>query len=185
MAGVLEDGRPAGKIPCPFALLFRSACGSGMDPPTTDEGAMDGRDVLMNVGEIEALFAVEFPQTEGHLVIEAVGPMTARCRMPYSDQHLRPGGTISGPSLMRLADATIYVAILANVGPKSLTVTTSLNINFLRKPAPRDVVAECRLLKLGKRLAVGEISLYSEGDPLPVAHATATYSIPPRGQGSA
>jgi uncharacterized protein (TIGR00369 family) len=165
------------------ALYLDARIGHGS--ATTDEGTMDGQDVRMTVGEIEALFAVEFPQTEGHLVIEAVGPMTARCRMPFSDQHLRPGGTVSGPSLMRLADAAIYVAILANIGPKSLTVTTSFNINFLRKPAPRDVVADCRLLKLGKRLAVGEITLYSDGDPLPVAHATATYSIPPRGPGGA
>jgi uncharacterized protein (TIGR00369 family) len=140
--------------------------------------------VKMSVADIEALFAREFPQTEGHLVIEAVGPLTARCRMPFSDMHLRPGGTVSGPSLMRLADATVYVAILANIGPVPLTVTTSLNINFLHKPAARDVIAECRLLKLGKRLAVGEVTLTSLGEATPVAHATATYSIPPRPTGA-
>ena len=141
---------------------------------------MGQRAPLMSVGEIETLFAEEFPQTEGHLVVEEVGPMRARCRTPFSDQHLRPGGTVSGPTLMRLADAAVYVAILAQIGPQSLAVTTSLNINFLRKPAPRDVIAECRLLKLGSRLAVGEVSLFSEGEEdAPVAHATATFSIPP------
>jgi uncharacterized protein (TIGR00369 family) len=80
---------------------------------------------------------------------------------------------------MTLADLAMYMAVLAMIGPVALAVTTNLNINFLRKPGQADVIAEARLLKLGKRLAVGEVTMYSEGDPEPVAHATVTYSIPP------
>ncbi|MDP3546117.1 MAG: PaaI family thioesterase, partial [Phreatobacter sp.] len=95
-------------------------------------------------------------------------------------RQLLPGGTISGPTMMTLADTGLYVAILASIGPVALAVTTNLNINFLRKPDQRDLLAECRLVKLGKRLAVGEVSIWSEGDEEElVAHATGTYSIPP------
>jgi uncharacterized protein (TIGR00369 family) len=101
-------------------------------------------------------------------------------RMTYHERHLRPGGTISGPSMMGLADLALYAAILAQIGPVALAVTTSLNFNFLRKPEARDLIAECRLLKLGKRLAVGEVSIFSEGSSDVVCHATGTYSIPDR-----
>jgi uncharacterized protein (TIGR00369 family) len=94
---------------------------------------------------------------------------------------VRPGGTISGPTMMALADFAMYVAVLAAIGPVPLAVTINLNINFLRKPAPRDLVAEARLLKLGKRLAMGEITICSEGQSGPVAHVTSTYSIPADG----
>ena len=107
-----------------------------------------------------------------------VGRMTARLRMAYAERHLRPGGTISGPSMFALADLSLYVAILAQIGPVALAVTTNLNINFMRKPQPRAMIAECRLLKLGKRIAVGEVSLFSEGAQDLVAHATGSYSIP-------
>ena len=80
--------------------------------------------------------------------------------------------------MMTLADTALYVALLAMIGPVALAATTSLNINFLRKPAPVDVIARCRLLKLGKRLAVGEVAIRSEGLQEAVAHATSTYSIP-------
>jgi uncharacterized protein (TIGR00369 family) len=103
----------------------------------------------------------------------------AQVRLLYHDRHLRPGGTISGPSLMTLADTAMYLAVLAMLGPVALAVTTNLNINFLRKPARADVIGQAKLLKLGKRLAVGEVTLYSDGDAEPVAHATGTYSIPP------
>ena len=103
----------------------------------------------------------------------------ATFRLPYHDDWLRPGGTISGPVLMGLADLAMYAVVLSAVGRVELAVTTNLNINFLRKPAPVDVIAEARMLKLGKRLAVGEVELFSEGDPDMVAHVTATYSIPP------
>ena len=86
---------------------------------------------------------------------------------------------MSGPSLMMLADMAMYMALLGMIGPVALAVTTNLNINFLRKPPRADVIAECRLLKLGKRIAVGEVTMYSAEDPEPVAHATVSYSIPP------
>jgi uncharacterized protein (TIGR00369 family) len=101
-------------------------------------------------------------------------------RMEYHERHIRPGGTISGPAMMALADLALYVAILAHIGPVALAVTTNLNFNFLRKPEQRALIADCRLLKLGKRLAVGNVSIYSEGSPEVVCHATGTYSIPDR-----
>lgn len=137
----------------------------------------------MSVAELEAFLEREFPQVfgDGRLYhVEAVGHRFARMRCRYDPGQLRPGGTISGPTMMTLADTGLYVAILASIGPVALAVTTNLNVNFLRKPAPRDLIAECRLVKLGRRLAVGEVAIWSdgEGDDL-VAHATGTYSIPP------
>ena len=111
--------------------------------------------------------------------VEEIGFGSARMRMPVAEQHLRPGGTVAGPALMGLADATMYAVVLSMIGPVELAVTTNLNCNFLRRPEMLDIIAEGRILKLGKRLAVGEVSLFSEGDPEPVAHVTATYSIPP------
>jgi uncharacterized protein (TIGR00369 family) len=102
-------------------------------------------------------------------------------RLPYSALLLRPGGTICGPALMALADVTLYGLVLSMIGRVELTVTTNLNVHFLRRPAPRDVLAEGRLLKLGRRLAVGEVTMRSDGDPQPICHATGTYAIPPQG----
>lgn len=138
----------------------------------------------LTVGEIEAHFARDFPQGDfgpkGLFKIERVGMGSALVRMKASDSVLRPGGTVSGSSMMTLADATMYVAILASIGWVPLAVTTSLNINFLKKPKAGDVLADCKLLKLGKRLTVGEIAIRSDGEDEIVAHSTATYSIPPR-----
>ena len=113
--------------------------------------------------------------------IEEIGEGTCRVRLPQRDEFLRPGGTISGPALMSLADYSMYVALLSAIGRVELAVTTNLTCNFLRRPKPGAILADCRLIKLGKRLAYGEVSLYSEGDEAtgPVAHVTATYSIPP------
>jgi uncharacterized protein (TIGR00369 family) len=136
---------------------------------------------IMTRDELVAFLDKEFPQIHfgGRTYhLEGIGPLTARLRMDYHDRHLRPGGTISGPSMMALADLGLYAVILAHVGPVALAVTTSLNFNFLRKPEQRALFAECRLLKLGKRLAVGEVSMYSEGSTDLVCHATGTYSIP-------
>ena len=133
--------------------------------------------------EISAYLAAEFPQMPlgGALSVETVGPMSARLRLAYHPSQLRPGGTISGPSIFALADVALYVAILAQIGREKLAVTTNLNINFLSKPAPRDLLGEARLMKLGKRLAVGEVRIWSEGaESALCAHATGTYSIPPR-----
>jgi uncharacterized protein (TIGR00369 family) len=136
---------------------------------------------VMSAEEVEAFLDREFPQIhlDGRVyTIEAVGDLTASMRLKASDRHIRPGGTLSGPSMMTLADLALYVAILANVGPVALAVTTNLAFNFLRKPEPRDLLAEARLLKLGRRLAVGEVSLFSAGSPDLVCHATGTYSLP-------
>jgi uncharacterized protein (TIGR00369 family) len=139
-------------------------------------------DVKMSAAEVGEFLAQEFPQAFGPNrpnLIEAVGPGTARVRFKANEKHLRPGGTVSGPTMMALCDATIYVAILASIGPVALAVTTNLSINFLRKPAPGDLIADCKLLKLGKRLAVGEVTVRAGDDEAPVAHCVATYSIPP------
>ena len=135
----------------------------------------------MTVEELERFLAAEFPQAfhpASGLAIEEVWHGGGRVRQAYLPQFVRPGGTISGPTMMALADFAMYVGILASIGPVPLAVTTNLNINFLRKPEARDLIAECRLLKLGKRLAVGEVTLTSDGMQEPVAHVTSTYSIP-------
>ncbi len=138
---------------------------------------------IMTKDDLITFLDREFPQINigGRTYhVEEIGPLTARMRMDYHERHLRPGGTLSGPSMMALADLGLYAVILAHIGPVALAVTTSLNFNFLRKPEPRGLIAECRLLKLGKRLAVGEVSIYSEGSADVVCHATGTYSIPDR-----
>lgn len=128
---------------------------------------------------IKAFLARDFPQFNGEVL--NASPGLSRIRIDIGDAHLRPGGTVSGPTLMAAADAALYVAVLAAVGIIPLAVTTNLNINFLRKPAADcAVIAEARPLKVGKSLFYGEVSLYSEGFEQPVAHATGTYSIPPR-----
>ncbi len=105
-------------------------------------------------------------------------------RLPFNDTFLRPGGTVSGPVLMGLADLAMYALVMSLIGRVELAVTTNLTCNFLRRPQPAAVIARGRMLKLGKRLAVGEVELYSEGDPGMVAHVVATYSIPPAAGGS-
>lgn len=140
-------------------------------------------DTVMTIAELDAFLAAEFPQAFGpgrpHHV-EAVGHMTATVRLDADDSHLRPGGTVSGPAMMTLADVAIYVALLGQIGPVALAVTTSLSINFLRKPAPGPMLADARILKLGKRLAVAEVGLHSPGSEDLVAHCVSTYSIPDR-----
>jgi uncharacterized protein (TIGR00369 family) len=138
---------------------------------------------VMSVAAVNALLDREFPQVAARasaVKIEDTWYLGSKVRRAFNERSLRPGGTISGPTMMGLADFAIYVAILASVGPVPLAVTTNLNINFLRKPAQRDLIAEARLIKLGKRLVVGEVEIYSEGDDDMVAHATATYSMPPQ-----
>src|ERR1700694_3506156 len=135
----------------------------------------------MSVAELEDFLRVEFPQFfgRGDTSIETADGETCLLRQRYSDRMLRPGGTISGPTLMGLADCAMYVVLLSAIGPIGLAVTTNLNINFLRKGQPRqDVLAAAKLLKLGKRLAVGEGHLFSGTSPDPIAHVTSTYSIP-------
>ena len=133
--------------------------------------------------ELTAYLVEVFPQiwTRGDYAIEEIGPMSATVRLKYHPAHLRPGGTIAGPAMFALCDLSLYVAILAEIGRVKLAVTTNVSINFLRRPAPADLIGRAKLMKLGKRLAVGEVSLYSQGEDLMVAHATGTYSIPARG----
>lgn len=129
---------------------------------------------------IREFLETTFPQSKG--IVEQIGDASATVRHSVGFNELRPGGTVSGPVLMATADLALYVAILGTIGIVPLIVTTNLNINFLRKPAAdRDIIAACTLLKLGKTLAVGEVALFSEGDPKPVAHAVGTYSIPAPG----
>ena len=133
--------------------------------------------------ELINLLAAEFPEAAhavGAYEIEEVWHGGCRVRRPFHEGALRPGGTISGPVMMAVADFTMYVAVLSAVGWVPLAVTTNLNINFLKKPGARDLLAEAKLIKLGKRLAVGEVALRSDGDDELVAHVTSTYSIPPR-----
>lgn len=135
----------------------------------------------MSVSELERFLHAEFPQafSSGDIKIESADGACCLLRQRYSELMLRPGGTISGPTLMALADCAMYVVLLSAIGPVGLAVTTNLNINFLRKGAPgKDVLASARLLKLGKRLAVGEVNLLSGSSPDPIAHVVATYSIP-------
>ena len=136
-------------------------------------------DTAVTAAELTAFFRREFPQSRG--IIEMVGGQSATMRLPVDDRDLRPGGTISGPTLMLVADSALYAAILSEIGLVALAVTTNLNINFLRKPtAGKDIIGVCKLIKLGKLLAVGEVTIYSDGDDQPVAHATGTYAIPPQ-----
>jgi uncharacterized protein (TIGR00369 family) len=112
---------------------------------------------------------------------EALGEGTARMRVPFRPEFTRDGGTVAGPILMALADYAMYGAVMTVVPDGDKAVTATLNVNFLRRPAARDVIAEAELIRCGKRLAYGEVMLYSDGDPPePVAHVTATYSIPPQ-----
>ncbi len=145
---------------------------------STDAAVNDGLDVA----RIEALIDAHFPQIRAGartLLIEAVGPRRARVRMLSHDRNIRPGGTVSGPAMFTLADFAVYVAIIGTLGERGIAaVTTNLNINFLAKPEPRDLVASVRLIRLGRRLAVGEAQLYSDGQPDMVAHAIATYALP-------
>ena len=136
----------------------------------------------MSADALNAFFDREFPQLthagERSIVVESVAAMACTLRLANHDRHLRPGGTISGPAMFTLADVALYATILAQIGPVGLVVTTNMTINFMRKPAPRDLLAECRLMKLGRTLAVGEVVLRSAGHPEIVAHATGTYAIP-------
>jgi uncharacterized protein (TIGR00369 family) len=131
--------------------------------------------------QIQELIARYGLHAGGAMTVEAAGGGTARVTQRVSKANLRPGDTLSGPTLMALADVAMYAAVLGAIGLEPLAVTTNLSMNFLRKPPLAGLRAEARLLKLGRKLAVGEIAIYSEGVAEPVAHATCTYSIPSRG----
>ena len=135
----------------------------------------------MNADEIAKLLHEVFPQgfyPGCGLTIERVEFADVRVRRHFQEGSIRPGGTISGPTMMELADFAMYVAVFSAIGPQPLAVTTNLNINFLRKPGKGDLTADARLMKVGKRLVVGEVTICSAGASEPVAHVTSTYSIP-------
>ena len=141
---------------------------------------MSHRANVMTAEDLEQFMAREFPQVAEDFVVENVAPMQVRIRMKIGERHLRPGGTVSGPSMFALADVAIYFATLAMIGPVALAVTTNISMDFMRKPeAGVDLIADARLLKLGRSLAVGDVLIYSEGGSEPVARASMTYAIPP------
>ncbi|MBO6826343.1 MAG: PaaI family thioesterase [Sneathiella sp.] len=136
---------------------------------------------LMTGEELLEFQRREFPQTvDMGISVEELSDTHIVIGMKTTDRHLRPGGTVSGPTMMELADLTMYFLLLAQIGPVALAVTTNLSINFLRKPEPGSLRATGKLLKLGRSLAVGEISIFSGDMSEPVAHVTTTYSIPPK-----
>jgi uncharacterized protein (TIGR00369 family) len=138
----------------------------------------------LDARRIEALIDTRFPQIHSggrSLILEEADQRGARVRLVHHQRHTRPGGTISGAAMFMLADFAVYVAIIAALGEIGLqAVTTNLNINFLAKPEPRDLIAQVRLIRLGRRLAVGEVEIFSDGLPDMVAHATATYALATR-----
>jgi uncharacterized protein (TIGR00369 family) len=137
-------------------------------------------DLKMDREALTRFLAEAFPQVAEDFAVEAVAAGSARVRMRVGERNLRPGGTVSGPAMFALADVAVYLALLAVNGPQALAVTTSASLDFLRKPeAGRDLLADTRLLKVGKVLAVGEVLIRSEGREPPVARASLTYSIPP------
>jgi acyl-coenzyme A thioesterase PaaI-like protein len=154
-------------------------------PPRHGRDKLIGRHVqqrkridMPSKAEIVEFLAREFPQSQ--CVVEEVGDRSATISHPIGPAQLRPGDTVSGPLLMAVADVALYVAILATIGLVPLAVTTSLTINFLRKPSARHpIVGVCTLMKVGRVLVVGEVALYSDRSEAMVAHAVGTYSIPP------
>ncbi|MEH6836604.1 MULTISPECIES: PaaI family thioesterase [Falsihalocynthiibacter] len=136
--------------------------------------------ILMDVEALNAFLIAEFPQVTGEFRVRSVTPLDVVVEMLMTDAHLRPGGTVSGPTMFALADVSVFLAILARIGPVGLAVTTNASIDFMRKPvAGKTLIATARILKLGRVLAVGDVLIQSEGQEAPVARASMTYSIPP------
>ena len=139
----------------------------------------------MSVEELNAFIPRVFPQVGNDFHVYELSAEEMSVRLNVSDKHLRPGGTVSGPSIFGLADVSAYLMTLARIGPRALAVTTNCAIDFMRKPvADRDLIAKARLLKLGRQLSVTDVLIYSEGDARPVARASLTYSLPPAGSGA-
>ena len=140
--------------------------------------------VLMDASALNAFVTRDFGQVAADFTVDAVTDQGIRLRLMVAERHLRPGGTVSGPTMFALADVAIYLAILARIGKVALAVTTNASIDFMRKPeAGRDLLAECRILKLGRVLAVGDVLIRSDGNDAPVARCSMTYSIPPVAKG--
>ena len=138
---------------------------------------------LMSASQVSAFWDEHFPQVQARrdTAILAIEPGMAVLRLSPDERHLRPGGTISGPALFTLADVGAYAVLLAHVGPEPLIVTTNLSINFMRRAPVAPLLGRCRILKLGKRLAVVEIAIAAETGGDLIAHASGTYSLPPHG----
>lgn len=137
--------------------------------------------LVMDKTALAGFLAREFAQVAQEFTIEELRERGILVRLTVDERHLRPGGTVSGPSMFALADVSVYLAVLAMVGPKSLAVTTNISMDFMRKPAAgTDLLCDCRLLKLGRSLAVGDCLIRSEGLEAPVARASMTYAIPPK-----
>ena len=135
---------------------------------------------VLSADQIHGFIQEHFPQAVGFAHVTAVGEGRLTIELEAGEHHLRPGGTVSGPTLMTMADTAMYYLVLSLVGPVALAVTTNLNINFLRRPPPGVLLATARLLKLGQRLVVGEVAIHGPGaEAEPVAHATVTYALPP------
>ncbi len=142
--------------------------------------------LAMNRDELSQYLEEVFPQVHQDFFIEDLTEDTITMRLLVQERHLRPGGTVSGPSMFGLADVSVYAMVLARKGRQSLAVTTNSSLDFLRKPTGgADLIAACRLLKLGRTLAVGDVLIFSEGGEEPVARASMTYSIPPAGSAAA
>ncbi|QJF51346.1 PaaI family thioesterase [Roseobacter ponti] len=142
--------------------------------------------VQLSAAEIGTFLEEVFPQVDGDFIIEKVAENAARVRLVTADKHLRPGGTISGPSMFALADVAAYIVTLAMIGREALAVTTNCSIDFMRKPAAgKDLIAEATLLKLGRQLAVTDVRIRSDGSDQLVARAGLTYALPPRPAGDA
>lgn len=142
--------------------------------------------LAMNKEELSRYLAQVFPQVHQDFVVEDLTEDTITMRLVVEDRHLRPGGTVSGPSMFALADVCVYSMVLARKGRQSLAVTTNSSMDFLRKPeGGTDLIAHCRLLKLGRSLAVGDVLMYSDGAEAPCARASMTYSLPPEGSAAA
>lgn len=142
---------------------------------------MSAAPVVMNKQALAEFLSAQFPQVGKDFIVEHVAADEITVRLCIEEKHLRPGGTVSGPSMFALADVSIYLALLAMIGPQALAVTTNCSIDFMNKPrAGADLLATARLLKRGRVLAVGDVLIHSEGQSAPVARASLTYSIPPR-----
>ncbi|MEM7188655.1 MAG: PaaI family thioesterase [Pseudomonadota bacterium] len=136
------------------------------------------RQPVLTAAEVHEFLNEVFPQMRDVYVIEELASMRARVRMPVRYEYLRPGGTVSGPTLFSAADCAFWIALLGMIGREAMSVTTTMTINFLRRPPEADIIAEARLLKLGRTLVTGDVLLYSDGMDEPVANATGSYAIP-------
>ncbi len=136
--------------------------------------------LMMNKQDLHEFLQESFPQAGESFEVVEVTDQGIDVRLKVQERNLRPGGTVSGPSIFALADVAVYLALLSRIGPRALAVTTNCSINFMRKPQPADLLAKARILKLGKSLCVSDVEIYSVSGEEMIAHAVLTYSIPPR-----